>query len=276
MMIKLPHLRGMYLWAKVGAVLCLGLLLAGCNRPPTPTPTPTPAAPTPTPAPTPKFPSTDPHVVRDKVIEFVRQKHPEVADLLGSPEWEGLPEPAVHAFAVFGYTSEKWRMDMTVLPAHLVAVDGVTLEEDTFDVELKYRSPPPYVIWTGEYAPDIDVQERHFVNREESRRAGAIAPEVARDLAFAYIVEQHSEADLPDQPWSEPRVKEGVWSSEYYYTAGNWRVYVTWSEYSSAYEIDAYYELVGGNVYAKIEWTVVVSADGEDIEEQHFNRFVGI
>jgi hypothetical protein len=172
MMIKLPHLRGMYLWAKVGAVLCLGLLLAGCNRPPTPTPTPTPAAPTPTPAPTPKFPSTDPHVVRDKVIEFVRQKHPEVADLLGSPEWEGLPEPAVHAFAVFGYTSEKWRMDMTVLPAHLVAVDGVTLEEDTFDVELKYRSPPPYVIWTGEYAPDIDVQERHFVNREESRRAG--------------------------------------------------------------------------------------------------------
>lgn len=141
MMIKLPHLQGRCLWAKVGAVVCLGLLLAGCIRPSTPTPMPTP-----TPAPTPKFPSTDPHVVRDKVIEFVRQKHPEIADLLGSPEWKGLPEPSVHALAVSGYSSDKWRMDMTVWPAHLVAVDGVTLEEDTFDVELKYRSPPPYVI----------------------------------------------------------------------------------------------------------------------------------
>jgi len=171
------------------------------------------------------------------VGEFVRQKHPEVADLLGSPEWGELPEPEVHAFAVFGYTSDKWRMDMTVLPAHLVAVDGVTLEEDTFNVELKYRSPPPYVMWRGKYAPDIDVQKRHFVDREESRRAGATATEVTRDLAFGYIVEQHLEADLPDQPWSEPGVKEGAWSSEYYYTAGDWRVHVTWSEYSSTYEI---------------------------------------
>lgn len=95
-------------------------------------------------------------------------------------------------------------------------------------------------------------------------------------MAFAYTVEQHVEADLPDQPWSEPRIKEGVWSSEYYYTAGNWRVYVTWSEYSSAYEIAAYYKLVDRALHVEIEWRVVVSADGEDIEEQHFNRFVGI
>lgn len=65
-----------------------------------------------------------------------------------------------------------------------VEVDGETLEEDTFDVELKVRSPPPYVTWSGRYAPNIAVQERHFINREESRRAGAIAPEQARDLAF--------------------------------------------------------------------------------------------
>jgi hypothetical protein len=176
-----------------------------------------------------------------------------------STAWVALPEPSVHALAVYGYTSDDWRIDMVVLPGGLVKVDGVLLQEDTFDVELKTRSPPPYILWNGKYAPDTGVTEDGYVNRE--RRVEAIPPENALDLAFRLIVQEHSEVDLSGQAWSEVDADEGAWSSRYRYESGGWRVTVQWYESLKH--------------YVKIEWTVRVSADGERVEEQSFNSFYG-
>jgi hypothetical protein len=237
--------------------------------------TPSPPDPTPEFPPTDatsEFPSTDPAVARDEVVKYVRAQYPEVADRLGQPVWEALPEPAVHSLAVYGYTSDDWYIDTVVLPGGLVAVDGVLLEEDTFDVELKYRSPPPYIAWSGRYAPDTGITEDYFVNR--SHKVEAIPPEMARDLAFGFLVQEHPEVDTPEQAWSETTADEDAWSSGHRYEAGNWEVVVWWYETHGMFEINAYYEDIGGQ-YVKIEWTGLVSADGEQIQERSFDSFFG-
>jgi hypothetical protein len=232
-----------------------------------------PAQATPTPAePTPPFPSTDPAVARDLVIDYVRAEHPEVAGLLDEPAWEALPEPAVHALAVYGYTSAGWQIDMVVLPGGLVSVNGVMLEEDTFDIELTYRSPPPYIAWSGKYAPEPGTTEDAYVNR--SHKAEAIAPERARDLAFDFLVGEHPDVDAPGKPWAETAAEEGAWSSRFRYEAGNWSVTVQWYEAEAVYAVDARYEYAG-DYYVRIEWSGLVSADGTRIEEQAYRPFYG-
>jgi hypothetical protein len=249
--------------ARHGVLMFLAVLLAACLPASTPLPTPTPA---------PDFPSTQPPVARDAVVEYVRRQHPEVADLLVSPAWEALPEPAVHALAVYGYVSDAWQIDMTVLPAELVEIDGVLLQEDTFDIEFKVRSPPPYILWSGKYAPDAGVTEDLFVDRQATMEA--IAPEAARDLAFRFLVDGHPEVDTPAQQWSEVEADESAWSSRYRYEAGDWRVAVLWYESTATYQVDGQYEYIGDQ-YVKIAWTVLVSADGKELQELSFDSFYG-
>jgi hypothetical protein len=222
--------------------------------------------------PTPKFPSTDPPVARDAVVAYVRAQHPEIAASLGQATWEALPEPRVHALAVYGYLCDAWRIDMTVLPGGLVEVNGALLQEDTFDVELKARSPPPYILWRGTYAPDSGVIEAAYLHR--AQKAEAIAAETARDLAFELIEEAHPEVGPPGEAWRETEAAADAWSARHGYETGGWRVAVRWSEAAEAYEVDARYER-SGEEYVLIEWRVRVSADGARVEEESFTSFYG-
>ena len=123
----------------------------------------------------------DPVVARDEVLEYIKEQYPEVASLIGTPDWEKMPEPAMHALAVFGYKSGDWRINLTLLPAHLISLGGKTLEEDTFDIGVRYTaSPPPYILWQGRYAEGTGVEEILFVNRDD--KVEAVSPEEARDI----------------------------------------------------------------------------------------------
>jgi len=207
------------------------------------------------------------------VIDYVREAHPEIAPLVGSPDWGELSEPRIHALAVFGFDTDTWRMNMTVLPADVVAVEGEVLKEDTYDVELRYIAPPPYILWQGMYAPSAGVTEDAFIHREIE--VEAIAPEVARDIAFQYIQEAHPEVDEPHEAWSQPQVSGGTGRTRYSYAAGDWRIEVYWSDYTATYEVHADYKYVGSHT-VQIEWTAAVSADGEETTELYFDYFGGV
>lgn len=221
---------------------------------------------------TPSIPSGP---ARDDVLAFIEENHPETASLIEPPsDWEPLPEPSVHAFAVYGYRSATWRMNMTLFYAHLVKVDGKDLEEDTLDIQLKYLSPPPYILWWGKYAESTGVMEDGYSYHETETEK--IAPEVARDLAFGFIIEEHYEVSLPDEEWRLAGVEEGVGQIKHTYKTGKWDVGVHWDEYTASYRVRAYYEYKSFTHYAKIEWEVRVSPDGENVEELYFDFFSGV
>jgi len=221
---------------------------------------------------TPSIPSG---AARDDVIAFIKENHPETASLIEPPsDWEPLPEPSVHAFAVYGYRSATWRMNMTLFYAHLVKVDGKDLEEDTFDIQLKYLSPPPYILWRGKYAESSGVMEDRYSYHETE--TDKIAPEVARDLAFGFIMEEHYEVSLPDEEWRLAGVEEGVGQIKHTYEMGDWEVGVYWDEYTASYHVEAYYEYSSFTRYETIEWEVRMSPDGENIAELYFDSFSGV
>jgi hypothetical protein len=217
---------------------------------------------------------------RDDVIAFVKEHHPEAAPLLESTDaWEPLPEPSVHAFAFHGYRSPTWRMIMTLLYAHLVRVDGKDLEEDTFRIELKYFSPPPYVIWWGNYTQSGGVVETgyNYFETETDR----IAPELARDLAYDFIAREHDEMPPFDGVWELVGVDEGLGYVKHDYRAPDglyaaWRVGVRWDEYTASFRVEARYEYSTYEDYEEIEWGVSVSADGTEIREWEFRAFFGV
>ena len=221
---------------------------------------------------TPSIPSG---AARDDVIAFIKENHPETASLIEPPsDWEPLPEPSVHAFAVYGYRSATWRMDMTLFYAGLVKVGGKDLEEDTFDIQLKYLSPPPYILWWGKYAESSGVVEESYAYRETE--AEKIAPEVARDLAFGFIMEEHDEVHLPDEEWRLTGVEEGIGQIKHTYEVGDWEVRVYWDEYTASYHVGAYYEYSSFIHYETIEWEVQMSPGGESITELYFDFFGGV
>jgi len=218
---------------------------------------------------TPSIPSGP---ARDDVIAFIKENHPETAALIEPPsDWEPLPEPSVHAFAVYGYRSATWRMNMTLFYAGLVKVGGKDLEEDTFDIQLKYLSPPPYILWWGKLAESSGVS--YYYHETETDKTD---PEVARDLAFGFIMEEHDEVHLPDEEWRFAGVEEGVGQIKHTYKTGDWEVGVHWDEYTASYHVEAYYEYSSLTHYETIEWEVRMSPDGENIRELYFDFFGGV
>jgi len=91
-------------------------------------------------------------------------------------------------------------------------------------------------------------------------------PARARDVALAYISENHPEqASLPQQEWAEENVSaEGlVGSSSFQYTAGDWIVTVSFPVVNPA---DTIYHVVATNQASGFEWESEVNAAGQVTE----------
>ena len=220
------------------------------------------------------FPSIAPEVARDEVIEYLVQQYPdELAPLFVNATWEKVPEPETHTFAVYGYRNPQWQIDLTVLPANVIEIDGVTLEEDTYDISVSFLSPPPYIRWVGLLAKNSGIIEQSYVNRSEILET--IPPEQARDLAVQYIQDRHpSNESTIEIPWESIGSLEEGGEIVNAYQAGEWTVNVRWSEYTGEFSVNGYYEHIGDQ-YVEIDWNLIISADGNDITEERYMYFGG-
>lgn len=252
----------------IARTLVLGLLLlAACG--PQPTATQSQGA-TPTP-----WPAVPPATVRDEAVRYITQAHPEIADGLTTADWKELPEPSVHTLAVYGFEAAGWQMWLTIWPAGLVERGGQPTEEDIYIIALKYTTPPPYILWEGEYAASSGVSENRLINREAA--VEAIEADLARDQAFSYIAQAHAEVTAPAAAWSEPVVTgDGMGIARYTYTAGGWEITVSWDAYTATYNIYGTYTSTTADSHIRIEWQVEMSADGRELEEIDFAYQAGV
>ncbi len=253
-------------------VFSLGLLLAAISCAPQ---TPATEAVVEPAAPVAETGSIQPAFVRDEVIQYVQTNHADtIAAYLNNPTWAPRPEPETHTLAVFGFESDNWQISISVLPAGLFEVDGVTINEDTYNVELTYINAPPFIRWVGNYTQSSGVEEESFAF--QASRTEKISAEKARDIALNLLHTAHPEIAqfLSQNDWELLGTQETADQSVDAYKMGDYTLSVNWTEYAGAFSVYGIYEQVGDQ-YIQIEWNIRVSADGSEASIENYQYFGG-